>query len=356
MDNIDVFQFEHEHPVSQLGFAMIYHVLTTDPNISNGAFRLYAAYLGYAQLGQDTWVSRARIASDLGVSESTVSRWNGELHQLGLVVRALRPNSTALTTVRDPRDMPRYKQAAWDRLERRKNAMPKVAKMRPPVSQKCDAEEEEPKKKKDNNNPPPAAAVSTFAEIPTKVEIYEVEKKNAQYLGPGQGWTADCPEESCGNQVTFSRVRETQECINGHTVKLVHTRRLASLYKLPSMRPPDVSREDWKRLVEAQIATVAASKSGNVGSAIWWRGFRKRESYEDWYNLIINSRVDAVENWKKWLSVSYMEGKRGYNLVIRALAGFSYFAGDRPVPRDSKPGLTAQPAVGVTEGYADDTA
>ena len=86
------------------GFAMIYHAMTRDKRISNGAFRLYAHYLEFAWSGEG-WPGRDRIAKRLDVTPATVTRWGKELIAAGYITRERRPGGkTSMTYIEDPEE------------------------------------------------------------------------------------------------------------------------------------------------------------------------------------------------------------------------------------------------------------
>ena len=71
--------------VKALGHAQLQHAITLDDQIGDGAYRLYALYLMYAQDKDLCWPGRARIAEMRGVGEATVTRWNKELVDAGYI-------------------------------------------------------------------------------------------------------------------------------------------------------------------------------------------------------------------------------------------------------------------------------
>ena len=93
------------NPVKQQGWAMIYHVLTLDQDLSDGAFRLYVLLLMYARQADGCWPGRERLAKDLGASVPTVDRRLSELVKKGLITRQQRLNRTAMTWIEDLEDV-----------------------------------------------------------------------------------------------------------------------------------------------------------------------------------------------------------------------------------------------------------
>ena len=62
------------NPVKRKGWAQVYHVLTMDEELSDGAFRLYVLLLKYAQQRGGCWPGRERLARDLGTTTRTIDR------------------------------------------------------------------------------------------------------------------------------------------------------------------------------------------------------------------------------------------------------------------------------------------
>lgn len=102
-------EIRFRNPVEQHGFAVVYHVLTLDRNLSDGAFRLYALLLKYAQQKDRAYPGVARLASDLGVSEKTIKNRLAELERARLISRQRRFGSSSITWIealQDAYDMP----------------------------------------------------------------------------------------------------------------------------------------------------------------------------------------------------------------------------------------------------------
>ncbi|MBD3256731.1 MAG: hypothetical protein GF383_16675 [Candidatus Lokiarchaeota archaeon] len=89
-------------PVKREGWAQVYHVLTTDENLSDGAFRLYVLLLKYAQQRGGCWPGRERLARELGTTTRTIDRRLAELTERGLITRVQRGKGvTAMTWIED---------------------------------------------------------------------------------------------------------------------------------------------------------------------------------------------------------------------------------------------------------------
>jgi hypothetical protein len=83
---------------SALGFAQVYHVVTGDASLSDGAFRTYAALLKFARMGK-TWVSRDQLASFRGKTTASISAHLSELQEAGYITRHERGELTAITVI-----------------------------------------------------------------------------------------------------------------------------------------------------------------------------------------------------------------------------------------------------------------
>jgi hypothetical protein len=93
------------NPVKRKGWAQVYHVLTMDEELSDGAFRLYVLLLKYAQQRGGCWPGRERLARDLGTTTRTIDRRLAELIERGLITRVQRVNQTAMTWIEDLEDV-----------------------------------------------------------------------------------------------------------------------------------------------------------------------------------------------------------------------------------------------------------
>lgn len=89
------------NPVQQQGFAILYHVLTLDKGLSDGAFRLYALLLKYAQQKDFAYPGVERLAQDLGVSTRTILSRLAELEEHKLITRQRRFGKSGITWIED---------------------------------------------------------------------------------------------------------------------------------------------------------------------------------------------------------------------------------------------------------------
>ena len=87
--------------VKQLGWAQVYHVLTLDKELSDGAFRLYALLLKYARQSGGCWPGVERLTRDLGKTKSTIKARLAELAERGLVTRERRFGVSSITRMED---------------------------------------------------------------------------------------------------------------------------------------------------------------------------------------------------------------------------------------------------------------
>ena len=94
-------EIRFRNPVQQQGFAILYHVLTLDKGLSDGAFRLYALLLKYAQQKDFAYPGVERLAQDLGVSTRTILSRLAELEEHKLITRQRRFGKSAITWIED---------------------------------------------------------------------------------------------------------------------------------------------------------------------------------------------------------------------------------------------------------------
>jgi hypothetical protein len=88
-------------PVKQQGWAQVYHALTLDTELSDGAFRLYVLLLKYARQSGSCWPGVERLARDLGKAKSTVKARLAELTRRGLITRGRRLGTSSVTWIED---------------------------------------------------------------------------------------------------------------------------------------------------------------------------------------------------------------------------------------------------------------
>ena len=73
--------------VKQLGWAQVYHILTLNNELSDGAFRLYVLLLKYARQSRRCWPGVERLARDLDKAKSTIKAQLAELTERRLITR-----------------------------------------------------------------------------------------------------------------------------------------------------------------------------------------------------------------------------------------------------------------------------
>jgi hypothetical protein len=83
---------------SAQGYAQVYHVITEDASLSDGAFRTHVALLRFARMGQ-TYVSREQLATVRGKTTATISAHLTELQELGYITRQERKELTSITNI-----------------------------------------------------------------------------------------------------------------------------------------------------------------------------------------------------------------------------------------------------------------
>jgi GntR family transcriptional regulator len=87
--------------VKQRGWAQVYHVLTLDTELSDGAYRVYALLLKYARQSGGCWPGVKTLARDLGRSPSTIKARLAELTNRGLITRERRLGTSSITWIED---------------------------------------------------------------------------------------------------------------------------------------------------------------------------------------------------------------------------------------------------------------
>jgi len=97
----DYGEVEHRSPKRRVGYAQMWHVLTWDKNLSDGAYRLYAAILKYAQQKTKCYMTVKSLSEDLCKSESVIHRRIAELVSKGLITREQRPGTTPWTWIEE---------------------------------------------------------------------------------------------------------------------------------------------------------------------------------------------------------------------------------------------------------------
>lgn len=88
--------------VDRRGFAIVYHDITLDNDISDGAYRMYALLKMYSHQKNHCWPSVALLAENIGKTEDTASRHLSELEDRGLIVRKRRMGRSSVTWLTDP--------------------------------------------------------------------------------------------------------------------------------------------------------------------------------------------------------------------------------------------------------------
>lgn len=118
-----------------LGFSQIWNVAAIDKELSNGAYRLLAIYVQYAQQKGACFPSVERLANDMGVTERTIVRWNSELTKLGYITRERREHSTSITFIEDATQIKRLQEIATGQI------CPVEAEAKGVTGQECPVEE-----------------------------------------------------------------------------------------------------------------------------------------------------------------------------------------------------------------------
>lgn len=105
-------EIRFRNPVQSLGFAQIQHIITLDPEISDGAYRYYALLFYWAQQNDCCWPRQQTIAELWGRDARTIRRYNQELEDAGYITRQRRMRSSSITWIEDINEIPRLKERA----------------------------------------------------------------------------------------------------------------------------------------------------------------------------------------------------------------------------------------------------
>jgi len=132
----------HRRTIEDVGFVMLYHAITFDPQLSDGAKLTYVALLSHAQQKTYCWPGIEKLAKERGKCAGTISRHLLELRERGLITREPWAGTSWMTYIEDANNV--YAAEPWfvDLLAQRdtsaqkravvarKNARLKRAKMR----------------------------------------------------------------------------------------------------------------------------------------------------------------------------------------------------------------------------------
>ena len=132
----------HRRTIEDIGFAMLYHAITFDPQLSDGAKLTYAALLSHAQQKTYCWPGIEKLAEERGKCAGTISRHLLELKERGLITREPWAGTSWMTYIEDANNV--YAAEPWfidllaqrnasaqkHAVDARKNARLKRAKMR----------------------------------------------------------------------------------------------------------------------------------------------------------------------------------------------------------------------------------
>jgi len=102
----------YRNPIKGLGYANIFNVMIVDPEISDGAFRLYSLYLRFAGKNTNHWWGMEKIANVFKCSVRTISTWNAELEKAGYITRERQYGHTSYTWIEEVSSNPRLKALA----------------------------------------------------------------------------------------------------------------------------------------------------------------------------------------------------------------------------------------------------
>lgn len=156
---MEQYTVEYRNPVKACGFAMVYHAVSLDLELSDGAFRTLCVLHMYAQKRGLCFPSRSTVSDRRGKGESTLSRHYQELERLGYIEREQRDSHTWLIIINDEFVNTRLQNLAEHEIASRGGGLSKMRSQGDVPSQKREPEEEQEREKEKNHRPPAAAGM-----------------------------------------------------------------------------------------------------------------------------------------------------------------------------------------------------
>jgi len=187
--------YEYENPAEALGFAGVYHVVTRDQELSDGAFRTFVHYLEYAQQSGTAWPAHETIMANRGISMRNLSRHKAELVKRGYIEIKHRSNKTSLIIIKSVTQNERLKSLAEQILHDRKaksghatDGMTKSGHATDGML-KNNHVEEQPIEEKPNNNMHVAAAENLqWVDEPKRTELAKLDHVTVEYTETWLEW------------------------------------------------------------------------------------------------------------------------------------------------------------------------
>jgi CTP-dependent riboflavin kinase len=90
-----------QNPVLAIGYTRINHKLMTDSRVSGGAYRYYYLLKYHAREDGVCSVRREVLASQLGCTKRTITRYNAELENTGYITREPGTDGTWLIRIKE---------------------------------------------------------------------------------------------------------------------------------------------------------------------------------------------------------------------------------------------------------------
>ena len=162
--------------VEDMGFAMIYHIVTLDTRVTDGAYRLYALLLKFAR-NKRAWPGIARLAKDLGCSEPTIQRRLLNLINVGLITRERRFATSTLTWVMNLGDVYRDHPLILARIQETEEDIPPEL---IPLSRERSGGENKPLKNDGTVQNRLQEAIKIDRSVPSRMKDEEYPSKNNQ--------------------------------------------------------------------------------------------------------------------------------------------------------------------------------
>lgn len=230
-DDVEV-RIEYESPIEKLGYVVVYHAVTLDERISDGAYRLYNLYHYWAQQKGRAWPSLKTLAEHLNKSKPSVVAYNKELEAAGYIYRSARKSDagdrlSSLVTIRAVAQNTGLKQLAADIFVNQrdiplvqggggKKSLQRGQSIELGGQSTCQEEltKEEVTKEEKAASPPQKSFSPPPADEQYRVEYYYKDKSAVRTIGTVSNgpWSVEC---ICGGDVVIDSLETGTPCLCG---------------------------------------------------------------------------------------------------------------------------------------------
>jgi len=265
----DPIEIQFRNPVKQLGFAQLEHVISKDPELSDGAKVTFLMFLSYAHQNEKCWPSIQRIAEDRNKTTTTISRHNKELERLGYITRNRRMGRSSITIIEDVEQIPRLWKRAEAELQKRnehKNDTTDITKMSRKTSQKWDVEEEPVKNNQGKNKKRVPPSKSQKRKPRVSAGSRKEQTGVTVYRSMTKLYPPDCWREDLETITDLDRWRQVIKMWLGSPYQKTNVAGMFECYtenRLPTTKGAKraESRGGYKQHQEATPETVAAFRA-----------------------------------------------------------------------------------------------